>query len=208
MNSEITVDKKIRELKEGASLKNKFYLFDNKYGMLKKIALSKMEACDLSTYKDLISNTECEVISCSCLVKNGKVVAIYDANVYHLTMNSDFTLNIEDSQISNASKKYVKLLVEKEFADSDYAYILTNLASKLGLVREIKMDNIQSLIPSCSVEYEKLTVTQHKLNKESSDDKERQYYQSDLEMYNREVALGLKVDKAVHSQLKDTCAKM
>lgn len=208
MNSEITVDKKIRDLEVGASLKHKFYLFDNKNGILKKIALSKMEACDLSTYKDLINNTECEVISSICLVKNRKVVAIYDANVYHLIMNSDFTFNFEDSLISNASKKYVRLLIEKEFVNSDYAYILTNLASKLGLVREIKMDNLQSLIPSCSAEYEKFTVNQHILSSESSDEKERKYYQSALEMYNREVALGLKVDEAVHSQLKDTCAKM
>ncbi len=199
MSSKYNLDQEMKTLLQGASLKHKTFFFDSENKKLHKVGNGHFEKCDLSPYKDLIGSGSCQIIFLGYLEVDRKVVALYDANVYHINVNDNMKFSLDESLVSSPSMEQVKLLLKREFNGNEFAYLLPNLAHKTELVRKIKMSDIDSVVSDDVYVGEKVApnVLVLKVRDESLEIK------STFEMLKREMDIGLNVDMHLFNHLKE-----
>ena len=208
-----TIEDKITNFEAYGGWSHRYYLVCENNKILQKITKTKMISGDLSSLKNISPRQKCQIINVDVRTENRIPRILYDVNTIHITLDENKRFNTDFNRVfpsSNTSMLHINLVMKDLFKKSDYGYLSLRMAMQSPLIREIKISDIDQIIPLC-IQYDKPTSLDDKIkyaNKvidcEGLAGNSFNYLVELHQMYLREIENGLIIDKAIFTQILDS----
>jgi len=200
-----TIDAKIDNIEENGGWGHRYFLI-NPDNSLSKISISKLRSGDFSSIKNIQSNKEYPIISVSFRNLDGQAAMIFELNDYYIKLNENKRFNGKQIGVypsAQTSLFHTKLVIKDIFKHSTHAYISMRTAIRPPLVREVKLANIDKIIPNCTSSTKPLGLREKLEFSKNVAEKEHQlnYICAIQQMYEREINLGINVDREFYNEL-------